>query len=232
MHRYEELEKLYYKKLYLKIFFGLLVLVILIVGSILYFKYKQKKVKVNFKKIEKVKLHNIKKSKPKKEVKKVKNIKKEIKKEKKSLKNYELKFILPDINSIKEPENNISEKNESKIKKVNKKQIIKETPKIEIKESNINLNALINEYKNNPTYNLAITIAKIYLKKNNLKQAQIWALKANSLNPSQPDSWIIFADILIKQHKIKKAKEILNVYITSYGNNDIIEEKLRSLDGK
>ena len=213
MHRYEELEKLYYKKLYSKIFFAISVIIVLIIGSIIYIQFQKK---IHSKQIKETKSKNI-----------------------TYKKNHELKFILPDIKSIPKShpkkifKNSETSKNiESKIKKVNKKQIIKETPKIEIKESNINLNTLINEYKNNPTYNLAITIAKIYLKKNNLKQAQIWALKANSLNPSQPDSWIIFADILIKQHKIKKAKEILNVYITSYGNNDIIEEKLRSLDGK
>lgn len=236
MHRYEELEKLYYKKLYLKIFFGLLFIVILLFGSFFYITSTHKKVKKNLKKIEKVKLHNKKTKKPKPKLKpKFKEVK-NIKKEKKSLKHYELKFMLPDINSIKEPENNITEKNESNIKKVNKKKIIKKVTKIKtkikIKESNINLNDLIKNYKNNPSYNLAITIAKIFLKKNEIKKAQIWALKANSLNPSKPDSWIIFADILIKQGKIKKAKEILNVYITSYGNNDIIDEKLRSLDGK
>ena len=108
----------------------------------------------------------------------------------------------------------------------------KDFQNIKITENKVNINDLINEFKKNKDYNIAITISKIYLKQNNLKKAQIWALNANSLAPSKPESWIIFADIMIKKHNIKKAKDLLRVYIDSYGSNDIIEEKLRSINGK
>jgi len=261
MHRYEELEKIYYKKLFFKLFFYFVFFFVIFIGSFLFFKYiqspekkalhnKQKttvernntefnKTVIN-KKLSQNKAETIVKAKKgykeKNSNKNMHNVKKD---------NQELKFILPNIDFIKEPkivktknDNNISKtKNISKpnklenTNKINKKdnEKIKE---ISIGESNANLKTLIKEYQLNKDYNVAMTIAQIYFQQNNLKKAQIWALNANSLNPSKPDSWLLFTDILVKQHKIQKAKNLLKAYIDSYGNNDIIEEKLRSLNGE
>ena len=237
MHRYEELEKVYYKKLYLKIFTGFILFVLFIILLFIFLdsgKKSAKPVKPETKQIQKsqktVKAENkdINKTKQKTDVKKHDMQKKqEIKKED------ELKFILPNIDFIKEPsepKQQIKKPVEKKEQKPVKTQTIPQN--IKITENKVNIKDLINEFKGNKDYNLAITIANIYLKRNDLKNAQIWALNANSLAPSKPESWIIFADIMIKKHNIKKAKDLLKVYIDSYGSNDIIEEKLRSINGK
>ena len=204
MHRYEELEKLYYKKLFLKIFFIIGLILFIIVGLYLFLKKPSKK---EIKHQVKVKEINI--SKPKKEIKKEAI--------------HPVNFILPSIKEEKEIKVN-SSKPKKEIKKEEKKELFKEK-KVSIKE-------LINKFNSNPNINIALMIANRYLKENNLSEAQKWALKANNINAEDERSWIIFANILVKKGNIKKAKEILNFYLDSYGKNDKIENKLRSLNDK
>ena len=206
MHRYEELERLYYKKLFFKIFLTLF-LVILFIGVIAFIYFK------SFKE-------------PKKEAKEIKKPTKIV--AKKETKIEVVNFILPEIKeNIERNIQNESKKIESKeTKKVNK------TSKSLIEEKKVDVNYLIEKFKQNPSLDLALMIANEYLKENNLTEARNWALKSNNMNPQDERSWLIFADILIKQGKIKKAREILNFYIDSYGKNDKIENKLRSLNDK
>ena len=241
MHRYEELEKIYYKKLYLKIFIGFILFIIFVILLFIFLdsgKKSAKAVKPEKKDIQKSQKTVKAEQKDTNKTKQTIQIKKQEKNKKQKIKEEELKFILPNIDFIKEP----SEPKQQIKKPVIKKPVEKKEQKplktqtkpqnIKITENKVNIKDLINEFKGNKDYNLAITIANIYLKRNDLKNAQIWALNANSLAPSKPESWIIFADIMIKKHNIKKAKDLLKVYIDSYGSNDIIEEKLRSIDGK
>jgi len=228
MHRYEELEKLYYKKLYLKFFFIFFSIFLVIIGIYYFLNLKKSKSKKEVKKqTEKII------AKSKKEV-VVKVIKKEIKPKKEVKKTIEsISFVLPEIkdepirpkkskkNTIK---NKLVKENSPK-KKVEKKVFV-------IKEQKVNIKTLIKDYQSNPNYHLAILITKLYLKQNDLKNAQKWALKANNLAPDEVESWILFADILKRKNQIKKAIEILKVYEETYGGNDIIEKKLRSLNAK
>ena len=251
MHRYEELEKIYYKRLYLKIFFYFFLVFIVIIGIIFFNSEKTHKNVVKQKEINNTKklnqtninLNKKESNETKKNIqdKSISRSTNKITKKDIATKDIqELKFILPNIDFIQEPKSSVKQtKKVSKVKKSNIKSDSKKEMKslnvnnnISISETNADLKSLIREYQENKDYNLAITIAKIYFQKNNLKKAQIWALNANSLNPSKPDSWLLFADVLIKQHKIQKAVNLLKAYIDSYGNNDIIEEKLRSLNGK
>ena len=232
MHRYEELERLYYKRLYIKFF--LIFVLIVIVSIAFYFFLKEEKSKKieNSTHKEKEVTKVVKKEINVTQVEKIKKVEK-VEKKPKVEKTQELKFILPNIDFIEPVEEKVANKEYKKEKTVSQPiQKIKKIEKVEIKESSVNLNDLIKEYNKNKDYNLAITIAKIYLNKNDLKKAQIWALNANSLQPSKPESWVIFADILIKKKEIQKAKEILKTYINSYGSNNVIEEKLRSINGK
>jgi len=244
MHRYKELEKLYNKRLYKKyllLFFFILILIVVCIG---YCKFNKNK------KIEKKPVFSSQKIKIKNTQTIIKNIKKTQKREfNKSIQKknsytklrLKIKFILPYINesvstipaetnisaSKDNNKTNVKQKKETKIKKA----VTPSIKNISLKETQIsNIKILINNFNQNPSYDLAITISKIYLDKNNLKQAQIWALKANGIAPARTDSWIIFANVLIKEKKLQKAKEILQTYIDSYGQNDIIEEKLRSLN--
>ena len=256
MHRYEELEKLYYKKKYFKIFIFFILLGLVGIGFYFFKKsssiHKTVKKEINETKIVKNNKNNIKEvNKTKKVEKKPKEKKKEEKPKvivkkvvvkevvKENKKTEPLKFILPQINEleknntkkeVKKVENKQKEIEDKPKEVVDNKEILKPRPKIIERKADIN--TLIKEFRGNKNYSLAITIAKLYLKKNNLKSAREWALKANSLNTTDPESWILFADILIKEGRVKKAKELLRVYLDSYGNNDIIEEKLRSINGK
>ena len=249
MNRYEELEKLYYKKLYTKIFLWLLGIGVG-VGGIVYLyniftKKEIKKEKVAIKEPKKV-VKELKES-NKQEIKATK--KDSINKEKnitshKSKDILKIKFVLPHIKaSVKESKKPVlnpkqpqktyphSSKNPQQIKKVENKPIVKKD-KFVLKEKEVSLKELINKFHKNPDVNLALIIARKYLNENNLTKAQQWSLKANNLQPQNPDSWILFADIFIKKKNIKKAKEILKFYLDSYGKNDKIENKLRSINDK
>ena len=241
MHRYDELERIYYKKKYKKIFLIIAFFVIVIFLIVINTHYHKSQKKIIFHP-QKIKINKpfIKKNK------KINKTTTPIKQSNKKNKNdftktiQELKFILPEINNTKEEIPLKKMKKAKEIKKT-KKHIIsakKETNKTTsvksnfiIKETSINnINILINRFKKNPNYDLAIMISKIFFDKNNLKKAQSWALKANEINPQRIDSWVIFANILIKEKKINKAREILKTYLNSYGQNDIIEKKLRSIN--
>jgi tetratricopeptide (TPR) repeat protein len=233
MHRYEELEKLYYRKKYTKYFFIFISLLSItgVVFYILYFqpkplekqikkpeikpiskietkeKNKTKIVKVKEIKTEQPKKNVVKKTKPKETIKKPKIIEK-----------LELNPIFPIIDI-----------NHTKIKKEIKK--IKQPPKIkiEIKSAKQTLNTLIYLYNKSPNYKRAIKIAKIYLNKQNYKKSIKWAKEANKLMPEKYESWYIFAKSLIKLGKTKKAKDVLIAYLDNYGADKHIEELLRSL---
>jgi tetratricopeptide (TPR) repeat protein len=226
VHRYEELEKLYYKKkmfkIFLIVFFFILGIGYLLTYKILHFKEDNKTNKNFENKVSKENLLN----ESKKNENKNTTLKKEIDSEEK------LSFILPEINDTKEKKLKISEKNK-KIKTQNKiveKPHIVVTPKIVIKEKKITINELKQKFSQNSSYDIAIIIAKEYYKRKNYKQAQIWAVKANTLDPERVESWILFADILLKENKKKKAIEVLKVYVDQYGEDERIKAKLRSIN--
>ena len=234
MHRYEELEKLYYKKIYFK-YIVFVCLIILFVTAFFLFKKRIQKPKsvdsqIQHKKIQKIKIDN-------KKPKIIKEIKQKSSNEnKKSVE--KLHFIVPKVSNFSSIQQ--TKPQQSKKYVLNPKNKIKEIQlnhkanldNVKIEEKTPDLKMLIKRFNETKDFNLAILISKIYFNKNNLRNAQIWALRANNINPSSYKSWILFADILLKQKKVKKVKEILKVYIDSYGQNDIIEEKLRSLNDK
>jgi len=243
VHRYEELEKEYYKKQKLKIFFSLIIVVVLIIGG--YYFYKKISVKKlpsfvnkNKKEIKTYEKNETKANpKPKEKIKKteVKKIKKE------SQKNDRLIFVIPNIdeNEIKEEKFEKKEvKEEKKIKKT-KKEIknkpkspppVKPNPQLIIKEKPVSLTELKQKFSQKPSYDLAMMIARTYYNQKKYKQAQIWVIKANNLSPQKVESWLLFADILLKENKKQKAKEILGIYLDQYGENPDIKAKIRSID--
>jgi tetratricopeptide (TPR) repeat protein len=255
VHRYEELEKIYYKKMFLKIIVILLFFFVTFVG--IYYFYKngfhlnkssqsiktdkiennqskeENKTKFEQKTVEQktVKENKIKTPKKRENAKKNKTINQEEK----------LTFVVPQIseNEIKKeittPEktgnsSNKKTESETKIKKPLNNTSITVKPEIEIKEKKISLNELKQKFSMNPSYDLALMIAKEYYKQKNYKQAQIWAIKANNLDPQKVESWLLFADILLKENKKKKALEILKIYLDQYGEEERIRAKIRSID--
>ena len=239
MHKYERLEKIYYKKKILKIFF-IFAVVLAIIGIIFLLKNIQN-TRANIKQktaIEKKKLQkndvNKSKNKKKEEIKEVKKLIKKtekVKAEKKETKN-DLSFIIPLINvedKKTHEENNTKKEIKKTVKKSEKVKKI-DKPKTLIVEEKMNIKDLINSFNQNPDYETAIQISNYYLNKNKFNLAKLWALKANNINPSKADSWKIFAIILIKQKKLNKAKEVLEIYLNDYGENPEIKKLLRSIN--
>jgi len=101
--------------------------------------------------------------------------------------------------------------------------------KIIVQTKEQGINDFIQSFEKIPTYDVAIKISKLYAKNLEFHKSIEWAKKANSINPENYESWYIFAKSLVKLGKRKKAERILKAYIESYGNNSEIENLLRSL---
>jgi hypothetical protein len=262
MHRYEELEKLYYKNKIKKY----LLSVALILGAVIaatVLSNMIKKSETSVKKSSLKKTENIVKkesNKPHDSVKEVKSVKPaEVKKQnikpeqknniatsnKKEVNktNLNLTFYIPNIqyktkNNVtnqkagkKEVKSTVQSDKKNVHNNENKNVTTAKTGSInEIKETNININELIQQFNKQPDFNLAILISKYYYNKENLANAKLWALKANNIDPSNYKSWEMFALILLKKNDKIKAKEVLKIYLNDYGDNEKIDNLLRSID--
>ena len=227
MHRYEELEKIYYKRLYKKTLFFFLGFILLLAS--LFGVYYLNVFVLNKKESEKI-IKN-------KKVENKKPLPKTLPKttKKKDLKKTKQESLSPDLSflsnmKLSSPKINKKTKKVKKTVKKTKKQVKKSTPNISLKVKTVGIKDLINVYNKNPTYQNAILIAKRYLEMNNLNKAQEWALKANGINPSNYQSWKLFALILLKKNDKIKAKKVLNIYLKDYGYNEQINKLLRSID--
>jgi len=258
MHKYEELERLYYKKKYTKYFFIFFSIVLL---SLLIFfltqnsdkNIQQKSSKVNKVNIEKKEINKTKeiikeKNNSKKEIKKVKEVKqikpelkqiKEVnktklndKKIKQEVKKLVLYPIFPELNENKDKKEDKKEIKQQKSPKIEVNNIKKEEKKVALKivvKSVKTTTDLIHIFEKSPTYDNAIKIAKIYFERKNYQKAVEWSKKANKIEPEKYESWYIFAKSLIKLGKVNKAKKVLIAYLNTYGPDKNIEKLLRSI---
>ena len=100
-----------------------------------------------------------------------------------------------------------------------------------IVEKKLNVSDLIQSYNENPNYDTAILIAQTFLREGNLYLAKIWALKANNINVQRPESWIIFAKVLLRKGYREDAIKVLKTYIEDYGYNDKVDQLLQQIKG-
>ncbi|MEO1927859.1 MAG: hypothetical protein ABGX26_04145 [Nautiliaceae bacterium] len=242
MHRYEELEKLYYKKKTIKVLSITIILILCIIGGVV-LKNKLLCKIPNTASLER----NIENNTSKKEdINKTLKINKKIDDLNKTEKNngkkikkepLEISFDVPNIKDdevrkkIKKIDNNKkSKKSSEKKEKIKYNTLPIPKPIYVIKETEINVKDFIKKFNKKPQFDMAMLISNYYYNHNNLEAAKEWALKANSINPSNYESWKMFALILIKKKNKAKAKEVLNIYLNDYGYNDEINKLLRSLD--
>jgi len=245
MHKYEELEKLYYKRKYTKYFIVSMIVIFSIVCLFFIKSYDQNEKKI----IKNDKVKTIQKTdNSEKKVKQIikvtkkiednitqKIVKKEIKSEKR-VKKLVLYPIFPDIDTNKTAEE-IKPKIKPKIKsqskiQVEEKSIQKDDTKHSLKivvKSVKTVNDLIYIYQKSPTYENAMKISKRYFNKEEYAKSIEWAKKANKIDPEDYESWYIFAKSLIKLEKKDKAKKVLIAYLKTYGPDKNIEELLRSI---
>ena len=237
MHKYERLEKYYYRKKFFKVFLIIFaILAIVGAGLFLFIKNKHKNIKKINQQVDNLKLKKTNKTKEKTKEKNKNKIKKTKMKvsenpvSENSKSKAKLSFILPTIKVEKVAEHKKVKIQKKEIKQT--KKIIKPKKNLIKVEKKIDIEDLINSFNQNPSYDIAIRISNYYLNRNNLALSKTWALKANNINPSKADSWKIFAIILIKQKKFTKAKEVLKIYLNDYGENSEITKLLRSLNDK
>ncbi|GAB6073902.1 hypothetical protein [Nautilia lithotrophica] len=258
MHRYDELEKLYYKnkiKKYSLIIF--LVILVIFIGWFFYQNYtsskktdKETKINIDFKKItnqtKSIKSNIIKKDinltskeniknndqNKTKTTSKIDTSLEKNKTEKKESITPNLSFVIPEIKEENKTNKRIIKKTQIKEKNRKIKEITKQNKQIipTIKEEQINITELIKSFNKHPSYDTAIVISRYYYNNNELKNAKLWALKANNIDPAKYESWKMFALILLKKNDKIKAKEVLKIYLNDYGDNDEIYKLLRSID--
>jgi len=235
MHRYEELEKLYYRKKYIKLIQVIFLIIILVSISLLLFNKfnnhstKSKNIKVIKKELNKTNENN-------KTIHKTSNKIKQ-KTFPNKIKKLTLYPIFPDITKITK-ENNISKKLEKNVTTPKKKEKEKKLPKIVekkpeikiiVKQQKEDLNGLIKLYKINHKYDTAMKIARIYFSKKDYANSIKWAKVANKIDPENDASWYLFSKSLLQLGNRKKAKEVLVVYLNTYGTSEKIEKLLRSI---
>jgi hypothetical protein len=264
MHRYDLLEKEYYKRKIIKFFLLGLVGVLGILGLIFSISTnKKKKLKIDDLNIDvntTVNLVEINKSKFDINKSEFETNKKEFEKE--PIKEI---FLLPEVNFSKSDLQKLLSSDSAKVRKLSflmpkeylpfkffimyklskleenktktKEKVIKPkkeviiTPKYPlIKEEKIDDKYLLNKFNSSPTFDNAILLSTYYFNKNNLQKAKEWALKANSINSENYQSWEMFAKILLRKNQKEKAKRVLKAYIQNYGYNENIENLLRSIE--
>ncbi|MCX2683246.1 transformation system protein [Campylobacter sp. MIT 21-1685] len=110
---------------------------------------------------------------------------------------------------------------EAKIKqekhKITLQENLEESAKIQINSYNLNVQTLKNAFYQNPSYEKALIIMRIYYDKKSYKKTLFWALKANEFDTSLQEPWIYFAKAKKALGQEKEAKEILELYIQHYG---------------
>jgi len=253
MHRYEELEKLYYKNKIKKYLIAAVLTAAIAGGGFYYYKTSidrqvKKKIEEVNKKLkkdaQKVKKHNLEKNVQTKtdhitdKNKTIKRLKqerphfKEVTRKKEESLTPNLSFVIPKITKdepVKVKPKPVKVKNKQAVKENRPAEIKNQSGSI-IKEESINVHQLISSFNKEPKYDTAMLISKYYFNNNDYKNAKLWALKANNINPAKFQSWKMFAMILLKKNDKIKAKEVLKIYLNDYGDNEEIYKLLRSID--
>ncbi len=243
MHRYDELEKLYYKnkiKKYILLVLTIIFLVIAVYSLSECFTAKPVNKKITQNNVQETNDTSLKNNIGTHKLMLPKN---KVKNNKHNKTNNTNKKLIPSLTftipQIKETEikknkkqNNIGHKQKNKNSEKNK--TVKQKPKIivmpVIREEKINVKDLIKSFNAEPKYDTAIIVSKYFFNKNDFSNAKLWALKANNINPSKYQSWKMFARILLKKNDKIHAREVLKTYLSDYGDNDEIKKLLRSID--
>ncbi|WP_292654923.1 hypothetical protein [Nitratifractor sp.] len=73
-------------------------------------------------------------------------------------------------------------------------------------------------FSNTQDYDDAIYLAKYYYGKHRYKKAEIWAMRANSIDSSQEESWLLYGKAKAKQGHRAAALRILQAYYDQSGS--------------
>ncbi len=89
-----------------------------------------------------------------------------------------------------------------------------------IKNDQVDINELKRLFFKAPTPSKALIIARRYYQQKRYKESALWALKANELDKSNKESWLLFAKSLAKQGKKREAINVLRIYYKKSGSKD------------
>ena len=92
---------------------------------------------------------------------------------------------------------------------------------IESKKTNNTLNFLIKRFNETRDPKLAAYIAQSFFKKGNYKETVRWSIIANSLEPSNEASWILFAKAKMKLGQKEDAVRALKIYLNQYPSRKV-----------
>ena len=70
-------------------------------------------------------------------------------------------------------------------------------------------------------YDDAMYLAKFYYGKKLYKKSEYWAMQANTIDSTQPESWIVFGKSKAKQGHRKEALRVLQQYYDNTGNTQV-----------
>ena len=104
----------------------------------------------------------------------------------------------------------------SKVNRNTPKEVHK-TKKMHFTSTSVNYGEKIkSKFANSNNARDALLLAKLYYKKQNFKEAEMWALRANKLNTKLEESWFMFAKSKVK---LGKKQEALKILVTYYKKN-------------
>jgi len=81
-------------------------------------------------------------------------------------------------------------------------------------------------FEKRKSYDLALELARYYLRNKEYKKALLWAKRANTLDKESEEAWILYARSLYRLGKREKAKRVLRIYL-EYKESKKIEELLK-----
>ena len=90
-------------------------------------------------------------------------------------------------------------------------------PKIRYKE--INATSLEGDFAQNPEAKTALTLARFYLAQRDYERAALYAFRANELDKSEAQAWLIYAKAKFALGKKDEAKRVLQGFINHYGQD-------------
>lgn len=102
-------------------------------------------------------------------------------------------------------------------------------PSIKHGSNPIDISEIEERFKNNPSPQLGLYLARYYYEHKDYNEAYNYALKTNSINKDVEESWLIFSRSLVKLGKVDQAKKTLQYYI-SQSHSENAKDLLNSIE--
>ena len=100
------------------------------------------------------------------------------------------------------------------------KQAVKENV-LKLSSEKLSVQKLIDIYHTSPSYEKALEIAKIYFDQKDYNRSLAWAKRANTLNRTDPEAWIVSAKSLKALGKKEQAIKLLQFFLKFKDSNEV-----------